>query len=285
VPKEKTGFHQMRSIDFIYMINLDHRPEKFNLTVHQLSPYNISPYRFSGIYGKSLSYETITDLGVKFEPWMQGGVMGTYFLPNGERKHELVSVVGRTYFCHCMAEGPLGCILSHLSILDDAYKSGYETIWIMEDDIQIIQNPHLISDLVEELDAIVGKNGWDVLFTDKDAKNRQGVYVPCLGYAWRPNYSPAEPKRIAKREIISKNLRKIGARYGTYSMVIRRSGMKKILDFFKTYHLFLAYDMDDFLPPGINLFTVLQDVVSTIPDAVTDNEPQAFGPAWFPVYE
>jgi GR25 family glycosyltransferase involved in LPS biosynthesis len=275
----------MRSIDFIYMINLDHRPEKYDLTMQQLSAYNIFPYRFSGIYGKSLSYETITDLGVKFEPWMQGGIMGTYFLPNGERKHELVNVVGRTYFCHCMAEGPLGCILSHLSILNDAYKSGYETIWIMEDDIQVIQNPHLISDLVEELDKIVGKSGWDVLFTDPDAKNRQGAYVPCLGYAWRPNYSPSEPKRIAKREIISSNLRKIGARYGTYSMVIRRSGMKKILDFFKKYHVFLAYDMDDFLPPGINLFTVLKDVVSTIPDAITDNEPQAFGPAWFPVYE
>lgn len=31
-------------------------------------------------------------------------------------------------------------MLSHLSVLKDALDSGYETIWVMEDDIHIIQD-------------------------------------------------------------------------------------------------------------------------------------------------
>ncbi|MFI5334690.1 MAG: hypothetical protein ACHQT8_05960 [Chlamydiales bacterium] len=32
-------------------------------------------------------------------------------------------------------------MLSHLSILQDAFDSGYETIWVMEDDIEVVRNP------------------------------------------------------------------------------------------------------------------------------------------------
>jgi acetolactate synthase-1/2/3 large subunit len=35
--------------------------------------------------------------------------------------------------------GAIGIALSHLSILQDAYDSGYETVWVMEDDVDIMQ--------------------------------------------------------------------------------------------------------------------------------------------------
>ncbi len=269
----KDGFHQMKNIDFIYTINLDQRPEKFASCVQQLEKYGISPYRFSAVNGWELTLEQINQLGVVFEPGMSGGTWGTWYEEGGDKTphHEPVQAVGRNYFCHCMSPGAIGIVLSHLSILQDAFDSGYETIWVMEDDIEIVRDPHLLSALIEQLDALAGKENWDVLFTDPDTKNREGRYVPCSAYAWRPNYAPEHPAQFAEKAAIGADLRKVGARYGAYSMIVRRSGMEKILSFFKKYKIFLPYDMEYTQPPGIKLYTVLSDVVSTQPMALTDN--------------
>ena len=92
------------------------------------------------------------------EPGMKIDHMGTcYLLDDSGPQHEMVQQLGRTYFCHCMSRGAIGIVLSHLSVLQDAYDSGYETIWVIEDDIQVIQDPRLLSSLIDELDATVGK--------------------------------------------------------------------------------------------------------------------------------
>jgi GR25 family glycosyltransferase involved in LPS biosynthesis len=170
-----------------------------------------------------------------------------------------------------MARGPIGIVLSHLSVLKDAYDSGYNTIWVMEDDVQVIQNPHLISSLIEELDGLVGRKHWDILFTDQDIKDKKGNYIICRSYAPRPNFSPSDPARFARTQKVGSKFRKIGARYGAQSMIINRSGMKKLLDFFYRYDIFLPYDMDFCMPDGIALYTVIEDVVSNLPQALSDN--------------
>jgi hypothetical protein len=141
----------------------------------------------------------------------------------------------------------------------------------MEDDVEVIRNPHVLSELIDKLDALVGKNEWDVLFTDRDTKNREGKNIPCSSYAWRPNYTPADPGKFAEKQNISPDFRRIGSRYGAYSMIVRRSGMKKILDFLKSHQIFLPYDMEYTLPPSIRLYTVQDDVVSTQIKAISDN--------------
>lgn len=266
----KSGDHAIRNIDFIYMINLDQRPEKFERCVQQLGFYGIEPYRFSAVNGWELSLEAINDLGVPFEPWMAGGMWATFYeLPT--EQHEVIQAIGRTYFCHCMAKGAIGIVLSHLSVLQDAYDSGYERIWVMEDDIDLIRDPHCISDLVDQLDQIVGKGEWDILFTDPDTKNGEGEYVPCSTFAWRPNFYPPQPERFSKRMEVGATFRRIGARFGAYSMIVQRSGMKKILDFIKAFKIFLPYDMDFTLPNDLRLYTLTYDVVSTQPNAISDN--------------
>lgn len=270
--KDKSPPSPMRNIDYIYMINLDQRPEKYATSIEKLAPYGIVPYRFSAVNGWELPFEVINDIGVKYNPWMRQDLMGTCYLPEdgGNPRHEVMQVVGRNYFCHCMSRGAIGIVMSHLSIIKDAYDSGYETIWVMEDDIEIIQDPHLISDRIESLDRLVGKKGWDFLFTDYDTKNKRGEYIPCAGFALKPDFSPSFPNRCSVRFNISLEFRKVGARYGAYSMIVRRSGMKKMLDFLKN-GMFLPYDMEYTLPDDISLFTVLKDIVSTQPDALSDN--------------
>lgn len=270
--QDKTGYHQMRNIDFIYMINLDERPEKYDACVKQLHPYGIYPYRFSAVNGWKLSVETINDVGVVYQPGMMSDMTGTYYPSDtGMPAHEPIQVFGRNYFCFDMPRGAIGIVLSHLSILQDAYDAGYEAIWVMEDDIEVIQNPHMLSDMIDRLDVLVGKDGWDVLFTDKDTKGQDGVEVICLSYLPRPNFQPADPERFAIRLDVSQDFRKVGARYGAYSMILRRSGIEKILSFVKKYKIFLPYDMEYCLPDDIRFYTVLQNVVSTQPKAASDN--------------
>lgn len=268
----KEDHHHMRNIDFIYMINLDKRPEKFQLSCHQLHPYNIFPYRFSAVNGWELSIDCLCNVGVAYDVGMKTNMLGTYYQRNGLAVHEIMNVPGRKYVAYKMSRGVIGIVLSHLSVLKDALDSGYETIWVMEDDVHVIQNPHNISDLIDLLDMQVGKNSWDILFTDLDTKNAQGNYVQCYGYAPRPNFDPANPSRFAKKTVISKEFRNIGSRYGTYSMIIRRSGMKKIFDFITTYKVFLPYDMEFYLPETMRIYTVNEDVVSTLIDAFSDNQ-------------
>lgn len=269
----KEGNHSMKNIDFLYVINLDKRPEKFALCQEQLNPYGIYPYRFSAVNGWELTLEDINNLGVKFQTGMEEGIMGTSYLPEdgGQPRHGLVKNVGQTYFCHCMSRGAIGINLSHLSVLQDAYDSGYETIWVMEDDIQVIRDPRLISDFVERLDEKIGKKNWDILFTDPDTKNQKGEYVPCLGYAKTPNFQPPNPNAFNVHKNVSHYFTKVGARYGAYSMIVRRSGMKKILNFIKSHKIFLPYDMGFYLHPEISMYSLREDYVSTIPNAISDN--------------
>ena len=273
ITNERPANQGLEGVDFIYMINLDQRPEKFKMSLDQLTPYGITPYRFSAVNGWELTFDAVEDVGVELNPGMNDGHWGTCYLrnENWEPHHEIVQKMGRVYFCHCMSRGAIGICLSHLSILQDAYDQGYDTIWVMEDDIQVIQDPHLISDAIKKMDKSVGRDKWDLLFTDQDTKNQEGKYVPCLGYAWRPNFTPVNPNRFAARKQIGRELRQIGARYGAYSMIVRRSGMKKILDFFKTHQIFRPYDMDFYMPENIKLYCVMKDIVSTMPRAASDN--------------
>ncbi len=153
----------------------------------------------------------------------------------------------------------------------------YKTIWVMEDDIEVIKDPLIISDLIRKLDDTVGVEGWDILFTDKDTKDQNGNYIICRSTAPRPNFSPSNTDKYRlEPEVINKFFKKIFTRYGAYSMIIRRSGMKKILDFIKKYHVFLPYDLEFPIVPNIQMYCVTEDVVSTRINAESDNASQGY---------
>lgn len=265
----KSAAYSMRGIDFIYLINLDERPEKLRSSLDQLTPFQIYPYRFSAVNGWKLTLEEINDVGVVYSPEMEGGFLGTCYHFDGkfEPSHEVIQNFGQNYFSHCLARGPIGIALSHLSVLQDAWDSGYETIWVMEDDIEVVQDPRILPNIIEKLDALV-KN-WDILFTDKDMRDRSGNYTTTYWAGRRPDYTSTND--FAMKKNISPDFFQIGARSGAHSMIIRRSGIKKLLQFFKAHQIFLPYDMDFILPRGIKLYTVAEDIVSNLPKAASDN--------------
>jgi GR25 family glycosyltransferase involved in LPS biosynthesis len=274
--KEKGDDHKIRNIDFIYMINLDQRPQKYALSKQYLKKYGINPYRFSAINGWELSIEEIHDVGLKYQPGMTPLLATSFVVEDGIKisNPEFMKEYGKTYFCHCMVFGAIGCALSHISVLQDAYDSGYETIWVMEDDIEILDNPHKLSDLIDELDALVGVNHWDVLFTDYDYRTDVGKHLLASGAAKRPDMDCSLQERYSNKYTqtiqINDHFRKIGARFGTTSMIIRRSGIIKLLEFSKTQNIYLPYDLENYLPVGIQRYSLTFDLVTNMLNSLSD---------------
>lgn len=271
--ENKTGPHQMPEIDFIYMINLDVRPEKWALSNQRLNPYGIFPHRFSAVNGWELSLEVINNVGLKFDSWMDGGFLGTSYLnPNLEPTHNILCNVGQTYFAHPMTRGVIGIVLSHLSVLRDALESRYDTIWVMEDDIEVVKDPRILSELIKKLDLLVGKGNWDVLFTDQNTRLLQtGEEVPAAGISKRPNFFPKSQAQYYIKQQVSEDFIQIGARFGAYSMILRQSGIQKIYNFIIEHSIFLPYDLDYYLPHDIKLYTVAENVVRHLINTPSDN--------------
>jgi GR25 family glycosyltransferase involved in LPS biosynthesis len=269
--ENKSDVHKMDEIDFIYMINLDPRPERYERTMNALRPYNINPYRFSAVNGWKLSFEALDELGIVFEPWMLNGPICTvYRHENGKEylSYEIMKEPGVAYYAHSLSRGAIGCLMSHLSIMQDAYDSGYNTIWIMEDDIRVVNNPHELSSIIKILDKVAPD--WDVLFTDNEIKGGNGP-VPCTVIRPRPLVDLQPLEYYLERKQMGSDIVKIGMRFGSASMILRRSGMKKLLDFFKTYKVYFPYDIDYFFVPGINLYALNKDIVTNIAGGESDN--------------
>ena len=269
--ENKSDAHRMPNIDFIYMINLDPRPERYERTMKALRPYGINPYRFSAVNGWKLSFEALDELGIVFQPWMSPGpIASVYRHEDGKEylSYEVMKEPGVAYYSHSLSRGAIGCLLSHLSILQDAYDSGYNTIWIMEDDIRVVSDPHEISSIVRILDAVAPN--WDVFFTDNEVKGAAGP-VPCMVIRPRPLVQLQPIEYYLQRKPVYGDIIKLGMRFGSASMVINRSGMKKLLDFFKQYKIYFPYDIDYFMVPGINFYAMTRDIVTNIAGGESDN--------------
>lgn len=272
----KSDDYKMDEIDFIYVINLDRRTEKFQQTLEELTPYGIYPYRFSAVDGWTLSVEAIQEVGLAYQPGMVPLFATTYPIEGGGMlmSHEYMRECGKTYFGHCMPKGAIGCALSHISILKDAWDSGYKTIWVMEDDIEVLKDPHMISSLIQELDRLVGESGWDVLFTDRDYRTGIDSYLPALGAQKRPDLDCSLETRYCAKYTTNRQIhphfKEVSARFGTHSMIIRRSGIEKLLDFSLSHHIYLPYDLENYLPLTLKRYSFTFDVVTNRLGALSD---------------
>lgn len=226
---DKKENHSIIGVDFIYMINLKDRPDKWEISMNQLAPYGIKPYRFEAINGWTLSNEAKQDLGFSKLPYW-------------------------------IRDGRLGCLLSHLSVLTDAYNSGYETIWVMEDDICVVRNPLLISNLIRHLDQL--QKDWDILYTDVESKDANGEYLYPRAVFPRPNVIQKSVESYNCYQKINNLFVEVGMRYGCYSMIIRRSGIEKILSYFNEHGFFYPLDNELCHVPNLKQVTLTKEFIT-----------------------
>lgn len=254
---------QIQNIDFIYLINLDRRPQRLERCLGQFAPYQIKPHRVAGINGWALGQDTFDDIAMIVEPSMEyDQPVQISFQPGNFPSTSFTKVLPGQRCLHSQAPGGgMGGCLAHLSILEDGYRSGFETIWILEDDFTINGNPHDLTGLIRELDELVGKDGWDILYTDDDDYyTAENVRANCGSQYWlRPGMPMTE--RLIERTAFGENFFKIGGRTQAHSYIVRRSGMKKILDFIKKNRLFFPFDTELPCIEDLKLYNLRFDLV------------------------
>lgn len=268
--KNKLGSSGMENIDYIYLINLDLRPERWANCLDQLIPYGIFPERFPGIYGWALSPAELNGIALTFQSGMWTGKESVMHFPlDGDGIPQWVYLSGafngKGCFSGWTVKGTIGCSLAHLSVLKDAYDSGYDTIWVMEDDIFIWEDPHQLSDLIKELDTLVGPNEWDAFYTDQNllvVDPNKDIYSEIPALYWRPDMPYRDVRFLAEHHDVGEHFIKIGSRMRQHSVIYRRRGIEKILNFYRDHGNFLPYDNEIALIPGIQLYTSRKNIVS-----------------------
>lgn len=263
----KTGSTPIEGIGCLYLINLDERPEKLERSQSELARYELSPQRFSAIYGWSLPPGVLDDIGLVFQHGMWTGREAALLCqPSGEFSLRCLdgSCNGKTCFSYWISKGAIGCTLSHLSVLKDAFDAGYPAAWVLEDDIIAAQDPRKMSAYIEELSSIAGEDGWDLLYTDAPyltGIDLGGDILKQLPWMWRPDMPFFDLRQIAT-SCDSGSFVKIGSRIRAHSLIVSRAGMKKILGFYETHGIFMPYDHELFFIPDIRAYAIKENVVT-----------------------
>ncbi len=219
----------VKRVDSIYVINLDRRPEKWERVRNLLLTQGMNANRVSAVDGWNLTEE------------MQSELAGSYPVR--------------------MLKGEVGCLLSHVSAIKDAYDRGYKTAWIFEDDIEFSENPHQMGNLIKKLNIL--DPGWDILYTDVDSKNSSGETILALASDFRPDRAvEVSLSYYLFRPRVSDDFLLVRQRYGLYSYIVSRKGMKKIYDYFTHVNLWTAIDIDIHYIPTIQQYSTVRDIVS-----------------------
>ena len=258
------GASVIDGVDAIYVINLDSRLDRLCAVEKAFSQYGVHFSRFPAVRGRSLSMEQLRSVAFSGtaetcgQRWLTtpaaDGALGYTWLTQKMASQPVMS--------QWMSIGAVGCALSHLAVLQQAYDNGDETIWVLEDDIVIHHDPHMLSSLIQRLDRLTD-GSWDILYTDyDDAMIHSFKDGASPWWLWRPGYTAEEIFQQSKYEAIDFDFVHIGSRCRTHSMIIRRSGMKKLLDHIKMNALFLPIDHEIAFARGICLYMLSYPLVT-----------------------
>ncbi len=216
----------LSGVDCIYVINLDQRKERWKRTRKLLKTHKLQANRVSAINGYYISQQTRKQLKGPYPAQIRAG--------------------------------EIGCLLSHISVIKDAYERGFDCIWVLEDDVEFVEDIQQLSPLLIQLSQIDPE--WDVLYTDVDSQ-KNGQPILSLSTNFRPDreYQPLD--YYLKKTLVSNDIMNIRQRFGMYSVLISRRGIKKILTYFLNNYLWSAIDIDIHYIPGIREYAMTRDIV------------------------
>ena len=198
----ENSYSGLEKIDSIYIINLKRRPDRKKNMEAIFSKNHLLPNFFDAIDGRNLTqndFNILTAKGRAPSLWNRNQV---------------------------------GCLLSHLSIIKDAFDRNYECIWICEDDVKFVGSPNLLSSYINELNSL--DQNWGCLYTDTTTHGR---HFPQMRQALRNGQIC--PKNLNEMKKINKHFLFEGFRFLTHSWIFSRKGMKLVLDYYSKYYLFI----------------------------------------------
>lgn len=225
-------------VDCLYVINLDERWERWEQTLQMCRQYGLHPNRVSAVNGWRIPEQVQCDLAFPHPRRLKGGV--------------------------------LGCLLSHLSVLSDAKQRNFDLIWVLEDDVEILEDPRLLTEMLSTLSLLDPE--WDIFYTDVDSRAPDKGYVRSLGSDFRPGEKVYSAVYYQKRFVMNEDIMQIRSRFGTYSMMVSSRGVRKILDYFSIRPVWTAIDIDIHYIPGIRQYATRRDIVTNIRGSSSDTE-------------
>ena len=220
----------LSGVDCIYVINLDHRMKRWLRMIKLLNQHSLQPHRFSAIYGLQLPEQIRQEL---FGPYLS------------QRR---------------LSNGIIGCCLSHLSVMQDAYNRQFQVVWVMEDDIEILEDVRQLPPILKTLSSIDPE--WDICYTDVDSKDQYGNRILSLSSDFHPDTPHMPLEYYTERIPLNNDLMQIHQRFGMYSYFISRKGLEKVLRYFTHVYLWSAIDVDIHYVPSIREYSTRRDIVS-----------------------
>lgn len=130
----------------------------------------------------------------------------------------------------------------------------------MEDDVEIVEDVLQIAEMIESLNDVDPL--WDIFYTDVDSKGPSGKRIPSVGVDIRPDQVILDLDYYTQKVPITPDIQNTRQRFGMYSYLVSRRGMKKILDYFTHVYLWSPWDVDIHYIPGIRQYSATRDIVS-----------------------
>lgn len=232
VPIEITEpFSGLEGVDLVYVINLNDRKDKWNWIRQVLQEQRICPNRVSAVNGWKLSSDEIRELRGPYRRGLTGG--------------------------------QVGCLLSHLSVLKDAYERKASVIWVFEDDALFLGKATEVCSLLKKIEEF--DPAWDILYTDSSSRIGDRPLAPGGSVIPRPDQPLEFPSEYyANAKVVTDDFIETHNRYGTYSMLLSSRGIKKLYEYFTHVYLWTAYDNDLHCVPGIRQYSLTRDIVTTL---------------------
>lgn len=221
----------LRSIDCIYVINLNSRPDKWERTSKLFAENDLRINRVQATDGWRLDHEVMEELSGPYPVRLQA----------------------REY----------GRLLSYLRAMKDAFERGFECIWICEDTVEFFDDVQKISSLIDQLSAF--DPNWHVFYPDVGPRYQEGERVfrqLSVPYDPRPDEELESEEYYAKKFRVSDDIMKIRGRAPFNSLLISKRGIQKILHYFAHVFLWSPIDVNLHTIPNMRQYAVKTDIVS-----------------------
>ena len=179
-------------IDKVYIISIDHREEYIQELLERANmlplPYGTKVEVFEGYVGKRLIEEEGQEYTL-YDGWE---------LPESTIKYD--------FWNRPTTYGEAGGMISHTRCWEDAYKNGYNTIMILEDDF--VPRVPIDWTIFEEMDDYE----WDLCLMSHNSLHR--IFKQLM-----------DSKRIGKEHFVRPS-----AFYNTHTYILKRTGIEKLVE-------------------------------------------------------
>jgi len=191
--------HKISGIDFIYVITAK-KCHRFNDFKRSFAKYGVNPYRFTSFSPSSISSDTM------FRTCVHGSRRYKRIKSNKLSIHRGKPVLNKRkmssskagYIHRNMSIKALSRALSHLSIIRDAYVSGYETIWIMDSATKLRKDPSILSSYISRANKEIPD--WTSIYTDYSERDASDYVEPIMKFYWRPDVEFLDPEEYLSRQ-------------------------------------------------------------------------------------